>query len=406
MHFPSKHYTLTPSTVPQHEITPPKPPTPPLLSPPLVPLTTSDPLLDDRLRSLEAIRSVLGDEVARRLPSVESLRELSAQQAPAGGVEVPESTREFLGELDRAPTEAGTAISAETPEVVSDSTASTTQQRERRDRRASIRNFTNRLGGWLGVGQGRGEGVPESAAMEVDAAETTNEAQSAEQETAQQPAASEADASTSTPAGAAPPTRIAQGAVMIVQGFVQTTVPPRERRRSRPPTASSSNPPATTSRLGMRRTMSHPGPSSAASSISPSGVSDLLSPPPPSARSPHSSDPSSVMEPLPRMRAGSATPHDTGRWAPLPVDEGTIASRAGSSRGVNRPGTPVVPEVGAGLQAPVVLTDHEGAGGRRERDAAPRVQSGTEERRGGDREARGEPPSFAEQARMLGGLLR
>ncbi|KAI5455271.1 hypothetical protein NCC49_000087 [Naganishia albida] len=357
-------------TTAQHDINTSKPPTPPLLSPPLVPLTTSDPLLDDRLRSLEAIRSVLGDEVARRLPSVESLRALSAQQQVADEGEVamlPESTRELLGELDRPPLQQPSA------EAVPESTRSASQQRESRDRRSSLRNFTNRLGGWLGVGTGRSEGVPEADGMEVDSAERANESRPAEGETVQEPETA-GEASTSTPAAAgAPPTRLAQGAVMIVQGFVQTTVPPRERRRSRPtPTTSSSTShphSTTTSRLGMRRTMSQPGPSSAGSSISTNGVSALL-------RSP----PSATSEGRDSSGLASGMEVDTGRWAEPPVASGSRLDEA-------------LPPDSEGHG--VTASAREGGTARDEPEG--------EGRRG--REGRSEPPSFAEQARMLGGLL-
>jgi hypothetical protein len=240
--------------------------------------------------------------------------------------------------------------------------------------------------------------------MDVDAAEGTNDVPPVEQE----PAAAEPSAPQE--AAPTPPTRLAQGAVMIVQGFVQTTVPPRERRRSRPtPTSLNSNPPPTASRLGMRRTMSQPGPSSTSSSLSPSSLSNVIrSPPPSSIRSRHSSGPTSAIEPSrPLGRAGSAMPHATARWNEMMVDEEAVASRDRPPRGVNRPGTPVAPEVRAASSVPVP-TDRADGGGRgslRDR-GAPRDQPGTGERRGAEREGRAEPPSFAEQARMLGGLLR
>lgn len=326
---------------------------------------------------------------------------------------MPESTVELLGELDR---ELGEGETTTDPTNLPETTASvhqsslSTQQRERRDRRSSIRNFTNRLGGWLGVGQGRNDGVADETAggaMEVDASEGTNDVPPVEQEPAAEPNAPQE-------AAAAPPTRLAQGAVMIVQGFVQTTVPPRERHRSRPtPTTSNSNPPPSASRLGMRRTMSPPGPSSASSSHSPSSLSNVIrSPPPSSSRSRHSSGPTSGLETSrPLTRAGSAMPHDTARWDERLVDEDAIASREQPPRGFNRPGTPVAPEIGAASQPPLAApaptnrVDGGGRGSLRDRDAA-RDQPGAEERRGAEREGRSEPPSFAEQARMLGGLLR
>lgn len=41
------------------------------VSPPIIPLTTSDPLLDDRLATLSTLRNTLGDDVVRSLPTVQ-----------------------------------------------------------------------------------------------------------------------------------------------------------------------------------------------------------------------------------------------------------------------------------------------------------------------------------------------
>jgi hypothetical protein len=68
-------------------------------SPPIVPLTEADPLLDDRLRTLSTIWEVLGSDVARSLPAVataEAVRRASVT-APRSGVEddLPETTAEI-----------------------------------------------------------------------------------------------------------------------------------------------------------------------------------------------------------------------------------------------------------------------------------------------------------------------
>ncbi|GHJ86124.1 hypothetical protein NliqN6_2526 [Naganishia liquefaciens] len=282
--------------------------TPPLASPALVPLTDTDPLLDDRLRTVEAIRSVLGDDVARRLPSVESLRELARSQTivedaqetagpsvhdpPSGPSEdnhprrssrisLPPSTVELLDRLDQSSQSSGVAESSVPTTVTASNTGPSTQpstlREDRRARRTSIRNFTNRLSGWLGVAPSRGEST-----REEDAPGDLSESETQDATGTLLPEISTAADRTGELAEEAAPApsntnRLATGAVMIVQGFVQTTIPVRERRRRTPaPTSSDAERSQTgvsASRLAPRRSMSQPASPSIAPSITPSQFS-------------------------------------------------------------------------------------------------------------------------------------
>ncbi|KAJ9112598.1 hypothetical protein QFC19_000618 [Naganishia cerealis] len=297
----------------------------PSYTPPVVPLTDSDPFLDDRLRSLEAIRSVLGDEVVRRLPSVESLRRLSHAQAPsneqmdrqvvddeagrARPISLPPSTLELLNELDSAtlPSTANDpSASSEQPAPpisatqtpIHQTAASTvlsndhpsTPRGERNARRASIRNLTNRIGGWLGVGSARNEQSDEAVAastvgagdqgdMSIDASTTPVNATTPSPPDVINASSSDTNAATRAPATATPGTRLATGAVMIVQGFVQTTVPARERRTRGDRNAGSAPEGASTSTLPRRA--SHSGTTAAnASAPSPLHRESLFEPHP------------------------------------------------------------------------------------------------------------------------------
>jgi hypothetical protein len=215
--------------------------------------------------------------VARRLPSIESLRELnqrngiieendeSPREPTVGGptdtrrarrssrISLPPSTVELLDRLDRSsqnsdPTEAPIVPSpvTEAPEPGTASTnteqptGSSTTPRERRARRTSIRNFTNRLSGWLGVGPSRTEeSRGDRSPIDGNQSET---AQPVDQETADRATLDGMTAAAEeTPA---PTQRLATGAVMIVQGFVQTTIPVRERRRRTASHAESSGAPS------------------------------------------------------------------------------------------------------------------------------------------------------------------
>lgn len=421
---------------------------PPLLSPGLVPLTDSDPLLDDRLRTVEAIRSILGDDVARRLPSVESLRELTRTQAVAEDVDesstppvepatsgradtrslrrssrigLPPSTVELLDRLERSsqnPDVAEVQTVASTSPIEGNllpasqttaepSTGPSTLREERRARRTSIRNFTNRLSGWLGVGAARNED-PRGDAVPVETSPP-------EPLPALGTAAPEDGASTNrvaTPAQEetpATPNRLATGAVMIVQGFVQTTIPVRERRRrtATENTSSQDQPQTSTSGLAPRRTMAQPGPSVA----SPHGASPLSS---------------NVTSQMP-MRAAVApavglssgedtTSHMVGHADALgEIDAVMNQDHGAATESQDAPSAPSGGDLShlSSLEAPRPASTYPDSIRSSLRSATRAQQQSARQQpepassvRFAEPDNRPEPPSFAEQARMLGGLLR
>lgn len=416
---------------------------PQLFSPPIVPLTDSDPFLDDRLRSLEAIRSVLGDDVVRRLPSVQSLRDLNhahasvepamqTSEADLGDrhsevestrrISIPPSTLDLLHDLEST-TAPSSAAAMDTPyEENSASTDSTqrpsyhtaastisshgrtsTQQSERNARRASIRNFTNRLGGWLGVGTPRNETSNEAAAssattgavhndMSVDPRSTpvgsTSTVPANGTDTAQTEAntSGRATASTSTAVN-----RLATGAVMIVQGFVQTTAPVRERR-----TRINSNSVAGPSRQGNTASTIHHSATQPdaifadhSESLGNGQVTDTA------ATDAQTSPPEAQHD-----SARSQTAH----WGELPNEKDISGNDAHTSTitGHHEPSEPSVggaagTSASSGLSVPLAIPESSGTAVGQSSTAATSDTPPA---------ARGEQPSFVQQARMLGGLLR
>ena len=288
-------------------------------SPPVIPLTEADPLLDDRLRTLSTIWEVLGSNVARSLPAVataEAVRRASvtgsvrSREAIVEGLSTPSqefepvipdadlaslpalppSTVSLLDDLaadarERAAaaqrsspsetllggstTQVPTMIDSELPAIVipptpdtrseqiaqespqtssadgllhpppaptlmsrpsassllSTATATTeastisgqgsTANASQERRRSRIGGLAERVGSWFGIGGP--EGNPES-----DRAQSVGSAQSLPTEPNETPTtAPDPTPSVPTPS---PPARLPQGAVMIVQGFVQTSI--------------------------------------------------------------------------------------------------------------------------------------------------------------------------------------
>jgi hypothetical protein len=350
--------------------------------------------------------------VARRLPSIESLRELNQREGvveedhdeTSGGpitgeqagtrrtrrssrISLPPSTVELLDRLDRSsqnsdPTEAP-IVSSPVTEAPEPGTASTTTPRERRARRTSIRNFTNRLSGWLGVGPSRPEETRGDRSP-IDA-NPSEAAQPQDQETADRATLDGITAAAEeTPA---PTQRLATGAVMIVQGFVQTTIPVRERRR---------------------RTASH-----AESSGAPS-ARDIISP---QMEAQELSD-SNVARIPATVTNGQAGPGDvsdiTGNAESLGGEEVNNTAAEASAATESRPS--VLPHTGErpATQESASSTSRSQNSIRSSLRSASRTQAqetlhqpdSAPPARFAGSENRPEPPSFAEQARMLGGLLR
>ncbi|KAJ9123300.1 hypothetical protein QFC22_001498 [Naganishia vaughanmartiniae] len=412
----------------------------PLFSPPIVPLTDSDPFLDDRLRSLEAIRSVLGDDVVRRLPSVQSLRDLNqahasvepatqtsnaevsdAQTETGSGrrISIPPSTLDLLNDLE--PTTApSTANAVGTPNgesttpidsshrpllqatasAVSSNGRSSIQPSERNARRASIRNFTNRLGGWLGVGTPRSETnevVTTSAAdvgaysdMAVDPQSTpvsSTEILPADGGEAAQNHTHAQGASASTPTTG---NRLATGAVMIVQGFVQTTAPARERRTGTN-RHSVAGPSLLTTASSTQRNVMQPNVISAGTSTS-SGSGRVTDSPP------------SIAPPSTFEAQQSSSRSERARWGePLEEeDEETQEVRTHSRifSGQNDTSLPRSSEPGTSVSGsesvPVNNVESRSTAGQ---------SVSTPAASGAQPAGRSEQPSFVQQARMLGGLL-
>ncbi|KAJ9107629.1 hypothetical protein QFC21_001089 [Naganishia friedmannii] len=422
----------------------------PLFSPPIVPLTDSDPFLNDRLRSLEAIRSVLGDDVVRRLPSVQSLRDLNqahASAAPAAEtseteigdrnfeagsgrrISIPPSTLELLHDLESTTAPSTAAVdtpreeyatptdSSQRPVYQTSASAessigrSPTQQAERNARRASIRNFTNRLGGWLGVGAPRNETSNETAAtstanvgahsdMAVDPQSTPAGSTTTVPIDGVDAAQTETNASGATSTTSITGNRLAAGAVMIVQGFVQTTAPTRERRTgtSRNSVAGPSRP---TTASNIHRSGAQPNPNSAGISESSSSapVTDAI----PSIARLSASEP---------QQAPSRS--ETARWGELEAEE-EVRDDGAPIRLISGQNDPLVPRPSTATVSEAPLAGGEpGVGAPSGSSIPPNAtgssntaagQSATTAASGTQADARGEQPSFVQQARMLGGLL-
>lgn len=355
--------------------------------------------------------------MARRLPSIESLRELNqgngiieedtdetpgeptnSQQADArrtrrsSRISLPPSTVELLDRLDRSSQNAEAADApviesplTEAPEfgtastTTEQSTGSVTTQRERRARRTSIRNFTNRLSGWLGVGPSRTE---ETRGDHSPIA--SESAQPGDQETADRATLDDMTAAAADQAPAPTP-RLSTGAVMIVQGFVQTTIPVRERRR---------------------RIRSQAGPSDA--------------PPTRDVTSSQTEAPDTGEAYVDRVPAGDS--NSQAGSADVQNTAGQAASLAGGIDNAE-PGTTTATYSGSVTQStgerPMtqesssstsqsqnsIRSSLRSATHTQAQEPSHQPDSAASARLAGS-ENRPEPPSFAEQARMLGGLLR
>lgn len=409
-------------------------------SPPVIPLTETDPLLDDRLRTLSTIWEVLGSDVARSLPAVataEAVRRASvtgsirSREAVVEGLAtpvaeyepvvpdmdlaslpaLPPSTVSLLDDLEAdarsratiqfetgSPLEAllggstgqvPTLLDSELPAIVipptpdtrsehfvpepvqatsSDNllrpptiplltprpsassllttgtgTTDTSTTSSSQDRRRSrIGGLAERVGSWFGIGNGEGNAEAERSQAATQTATPLLPAASASSVDPQP-----------TSTAPAPRPRLPQGAVMIVQGFVQTSIP--------------------ASREG-----SNAGDSPARAE------SPLSTTVPPRSQGP--------------IRAQSATDVNATAFAATATasaaasDEET-AAESSSSRPI-RPDTPR--RVSEGDQ-PSTTTPREGRSGRFGRGGIwGRYRSSPDS----------EPPNFAEQARMLAGLLR
>lgn len=238
------------------------------LSNTIEPLTTSDPLLSDRLATLSTIREVLGVDVVRSLPTVRRSMESLRRDREGAAVDLPplpESTVSLLRDLEIESTRSRPEASGETrQEVPSDAmpsseaastgsfqtaravesssgplddvesafapprlgaTASAPTATSQPDR---IRNVANRLGGWLGIGYGS---TPVDAADPSGGSDSRPAAMEGDSSRPEQPATSNASApvpsAADPPSNSATPERIPVGAFMIVQGFVQTSMPNR-----------------------------------------------------------------------------------------------------------------------------------------------------------------------------------
>jgi hypothetical protein len=409
-------------------------------SPPVIPLTETDPLLDDRLRTLSTIWEVLGSDVARSLPAVataEAVRRASvtgsirSREAVVEGLStpvaeyepvvpdtdlatlpaLPPSTVSLLDDLEAdarsratiqfetgSPLEAllggstgqvPTLLDSELPAIVipptpdtrsehfvpepvqatssdellrpptiplltprpsassllttgTGTTDTSTTSSSQDRRRSRIGGLAERVGSWFGIGNGEGNAEAERSQAATQTATPSLPAASASSEDPQ-------PASTAP----APRPRLPQGAVMIVQGFVQTSIP--------------------ASREG-----SNAGDSPARAE------SPLSTTVPPRSQGP--------------IRAQSATDVNatasaaTATASAAASDEET-AAESSSSRPI-RPDTPR--RVSEGDQ-PSTTTPREGRSGRFGRGGIwGRYRSSPDS----------EPPNFAEQARMLAGLLR
>ena len=216
----------------------------------------------------------------------------------------------------------------------------------------------------------------------------------------------------------ATPSRLATGAVMIVQGFVQTTIPVRERRRRTAVTSASdeerSQPVASTSRIAPRRTMSQPGSSSIAPSITPSQLSNDLTSPQnqthmhaqdamSAASAVDNSSPQSEAYPTIAGQAiglGEVVAADTSHRAADAVGEDPISAPSFSAE------SSLPSEAPSFLSNPSsdTIRSSSRSTSRAQRQGAPSDSASSARPAAAD--TRSEPPSFAEQARMLGGLLR
>lgn len=353
-------------------------------SSPVIPLSTSDPLISSRLSALSTIRDVLGDEVLRSLPVVQQARtsmdlererrssvatiagprgeephegrDVSAEGTEAVGVDLAPETKSLLEALDgsktqeqemdeakaaadavmavdddnngesspaatntqrsagghqndfaytpvsaplisaratapslsttpsaelRSPIRPGLSAAAGTGEFIrrhstlSTATSSSTGRSGGRssDRDGQIGRVASRLSGWLGLnnaGTGADMRHDESNAPSItgatsgslsgdSAAESTARdsfGNSFSQSLPERQAATSGVPNTAAPVPSAPP-RIRQGATLIIQGFVQTSMP------SRSATEDDTNPAATSNERSRPSTISD-GPSSSA----------------------------------------------------------------------------------------------------------------------------------------------
>lgn len=411
----------------------------PPFSPPIVPLTDSDPFLNDRLRSLEAIRSVLGDDVVRRLPSVQSLRELNQAHASAEPasepseaeavdrhsevgsarrVSIPPSTLDLLNELEST-TAPSTATALDTPRegdsapiestqrplyqteasTVSSNGRSSIQQSERNARRASIRNFTNRLGGWLGIGTPRNEtsndteggaaGTGTHGDMAVDPQSTPASSSTTLPADGTAATQTETNASGATAATSTTGNRLATGAVMIVQGFVQTTAPVRQRHTV-PSSNATAGPSRTTAAPSLQRSATRDANTAGINESSSSGFATDTVPV-------HAL--SSVSE-----VAQEPSRSETARWGELVEEE--FSAEGAHTRNNSGQNDTVLPHLSATPVSEESSAAGESGFNTSSGSSAPSDAPESSSAAAGQTGAGGEQPSFVQQARMLGGLLR